>query len=331
MLRRATGPGWRQRGALALALTVALAPAAAAQHGHAPHLGWRLDPHLLAALALAAALYARGVMVLWRRAGAGGGIPRWRAASFAAGFTILALALTSPLDALADELASAHMLQHLSMMLLASPLIVLGAPGFAMLWALPPRWRQRGARWWRRARGWRGAWQAISQPVIAWTLYLVILWGWHLPMMYEAAIRNQWVHDLQHLLFVAGAGLLWFVVLNPVGQLRLSGGAGVLYLFTTSMHAMALGVFMTLSPQGWYRIYDATTAQWGLSLLQDQQIAGAMMWMPAALVYVVLAALIFTYWLRESESAAERLARLAVPADARDAEFERHLQAAEEP
>jgi putative membrane protein len=308
------------------------APAAWAHDGghHAGHLGLTLDPHLLLSLVLIGGLYARGVSVLWRRAGIGRGVSHWQAAAFAGGWLALVVALVSPLDGLAEELASAHMVQHLLLMLVAAPLLVLGAPAFAMLWALPARWRAVVATRWRRAHGVRGTWEAVSQPLVAWVFYFVVLWGWHLPALYEAALRNPLLHDVQHVLFVVAAGMLWWMVMSPVGRPRLSGGAGVISLFTTSMHAMALGVFMTLSPRGWYAEYSATTQAWGLSLLEDQQIAGAIMWMPAAIVYVVLAASIFAYWLRQTESATERLERVAAAGrDERERALERHLAWAE--
>lgn len=280
-------------------------------HDAAGHAGWTLDAHLLIGLGLIGGVYASGVAVLWRRAGIGRGVAQWQAGAFASGWLVLVVALVSPLADLAEQLGSAHMVQHLLLMLVAAPLLVFGAPGFAALWALPPRWRQRFARWWRRDSGARGSFLALSQPLMAWLIYLVVLWAWHLPTLYEAALHNPLLHDLQHILFVAGAGLLWWVVLNPMGQIRLARGAGVIYLFATSMHAMALGVFMTLAPTAWYPTYETTAPAWGLAALEDQQIAGAIMWMPAALVYVSLAALIFVYWMKETETATARLESLA--------------------
>lgn len=313
---------------LAVLLGLGLATRTAWAHDDVAAAGWNTEPHILLGLFLSAVIYARGVGVLWAKAGVGRGVARWQAAAFAAGWLVLVVALVSPLDALSEVLSSAHMVQHLALMLGAAPLLMLGAPAFAALWALPGPWRRRVARRWRRATRLRETWLVLSQPLVVWALYFLVLWVWHLPALYEAALRHPLLHDLQHLLFLGGAALLWWVVFSPMGRLRLGRGAGVLYLFTTSLHAMALGVFMTLAPRPWYGFYADTTPALGLSPLEDQQIAGAIMWMPAGLVYVALAALIFTYWLRETETATARIERLAAGYDA--GEFDRTLAQAEE-
>src|SRR5690606_480700 len=105
------------------------------------------------------------------------------------------------------------MVQHLLIMLVAAPLLVLGAPAFVALWALPGPWRRRAARRWRQAPSLQGTWQALSQPLLVWALYALVLWAWHLPSLYGAALAHPLVHDLQHLLFLGGAALLWWVAL----------------------------------------------------------------------------------------------------------------------
>jgi putative membrane protein len=304
---------------LALTGFLLLLPAApaAAHDGHAGWNVWTWAPTGTTAIALAVLLYGRGLMTLWRRAGVGRGIPIWRACSYAAGLMALVVALLSPIAYLSESLQSAHMVQHMILLLVATPLLVVGTPLFVMLWALPARWRQRVAQWWHGARRWQATWEALSQPLIVWALYAVTLWVWHVPRFYEAALQNSYVHDLQHLGFLLTSGLLWWLLLNPMGRLRLDRGAGVLYLFTTSLHATALGVFLTLSPTAWYDYYIQTAARWNLTALEDQQIAGAIMWMPACVVYLVIAAIIFSLWLRESEARDRRLERIEVASDSR--------------
>jgi putative membrane protein len=313
------------------ALVLAMAGSGEAlAHGEAHGPGWRTAPHLLAALLIMASVYGRGVQQSWRRAGMGAGLARWQVGCFATGWLTLVAALVSPVDGLAEELASVHMIQHLALMLVAAPLLVLGAPALAALWALPRRWRSVVARKWRSQPTVRETWAALSQPMLAWLLYFVVLWGWHLPSFYEAALANRLLHDLQHLLFFGSASLVWWIVLNPLGGLRLEGGAGVLYLFTTSLHAMALGVFMALSPRAWYGSYEASAPAWGFDAVQDQQIAGVIMWMPAAMAYVVLAALIFWLWLRQSEAATSRIEQANDPSRERRQAREVLLLQAEE-
>jgi len=191
--------------------------------------------------------------------------------------------------------------QHMALMMVAAPLLVLGAPAFVLLWALPLEWRKRLTPVIHWVERWNSPWYLLWQPLLLWSLFAVALWIWHLPPLYQAALRDRVVHDFQHLVFLGAAFLFWRVLLDPLSRLRLGRGAGVLYLFTTSLHASALGVFMALSPRVWYLDYQATAPAWQLTPLEDQQIAGLIMWMPACMVYALAAAALFALWLREGE------------------------------
>jgi putative membrane protein len=259
---------------------------------------WNDDPVIVLNLVLLSWLYARGVARM-RRAGAAHGVSGRQVAAFTGAVVALFVALVSPLDPLSDELSWVHMVQHMVLMMIAAPLFVLGSPGVVLLSGSPRPWRQSLARWRRRIDGWHSPWYLLWQPLLMWSLYAVTLWIWHLPDLYQAALRHPLVHDIQHLTFFVAACLFWRVLLDPLGRLRLSRGIGVLYLFTTSLHASALGVFMTLSPRPWYADYEATTPLWGLTTLEDQQLAGTIMWMPACMMYAVAAAALFAVWLRE--------------------------------
>lgn len=285
-----------------------------ASDAHAAHgsmTAWNSTPRLLISLALTIGVYLVGLIRLWRQAGIGKGVARMQAASYIGGWLVLVIALVSPLDAVSSELFAVHMIQHLLLILVAAPLIVLGAPLFVALWALPDGVRRAvGARLGRDSL-WRASWDVVSQPLLVWSAFFATLWLWHIPGLYEAALRSQLVHDIQHLGFMTAACMTWWILLNPMGRLKLSRGSGILYLFTTSLHAAALGVLLTFSPVAWYEYYSTTTAGWGLTWLEDQQLAGIIMWMPACFVYIVIAGAIFTLWLRESEKADRRLERFA--------------------
>lgn len=267
---------------------------------------WSTDPVLLAGLAVVAWLYGRGVRRLWRRAGVGRGVTRPQVAAFGSGLGALYIALVSPLDALGDALFSAHMVQHLLLMLAAAPLLVYGAPLFVVLWALPRRGRTAAGQVWRRAAGLQTAWDALTHPLAAWLLYGLTLWLWHLPALYTWALRNTFVHEVEHFAFLFASTLFWWVLFSPLGRRRLSRGAGVLYLFGTCLHGNVLGLLITLSPTPWYAAYARTTPLWGLAPLEDQQLAGLLMWMPVGLVYAVLAALVFARWMQEMDAARPR-------------------------
>jgi putative membrane protein len=243
--------------------------------------GWNLDPVLLLNVALVCILYQRGLARLWR-SGTGRAVARWQAVCFAAGgFTLLA-ALASPLDALSGELSAAHMVQHMLVMNVAAPLLALGSPGLVILHGVPAPYRGALGRTLNR----------LDPPGagIPWLLYAGVLWGWHLPPLYEAALRHPAVHDLQHLTFFVGAFVFWRAVLDSTRGRRGGPMVAVAALFTTALHATVLGVFMTLAVYPWYPTYEGRTLPWGLTALEDQQLAGLIMWMPACLAYAVAAA-----------------------------------------
>lgn len=261
---------------------------------------WTFPPLVMLNLALAFSIYGRGVYNLWNKAGMGNGISRRQASAFAGGLLVLLLALASPIDALSDDLSYMHMIQHMLLMNVAAPLLVLGSPGQASLWVLPLRWRKRLGRFMFRTDSWKSAWYLLWQPVAMWSLFAFALWVWHLPALYEAALGNELFHDFQHFTFLVAAALFWRVLLDPVSRLRLNRGVAVIYLFTTSLHATVLGVFMALAPGAWYTAYADRPGIWKLTPLQDQQLAGLIMWMPACMAYAAVAAVVFMLWLEES-------------------------------
>jgi putative membrane protein len=272
---------------------------------------WTWEPGVVAALLAAATWYAAGLRQLWRRAGRGRGVPSWRAAAFAGGIVALAVALLSPIDALGEALFSAHMVQHLMLIIIAAPLLVLGAPLHAMLWALPSPMRRRTARWWTGAPALRAATRALSAPVLVWGLHVATLWFWHLPGPYGWALRSEAVHALEHACFVGTAVLFWWIVIQPSGRRRMSYGAAVLYVAAAALQSGVLGALLTFSASPWYASHAASTRAWGLSALEDQQLAGLIMWVPMGVVYVVAAAVSFVLWLRTDQTDHVEVARAA--------------------
>jgi putative membrane protein len=266
---------------------------------------WTFEPAVVLPLAVGAGLYARGLHALWRRAGTGHGIRRWQAWSALAGWIVLVVALVSPVDALGGVLFSAHMAQHELLMAAAAPLLVLGLPGIAITWALPAGWRRAAGRW--TATGpVRTAWTALTRPSVAWLLHAVAIWGWHAPALYDAAVARESVHALQHASFLGTALLFWWALIHGHGARR-RYGAAVLYLFTTAIHTTALGAVLVLASRPFYAVYTSTAA-WGLSPLQDQQLAGLIMWVPAGAAYLVAALAFMLAWLRQSDRAGARFA-----------------------
>ncbi len=257
---------------------------------------WSFEPGVLLGVAAGAAAYAVGLRRLWRAAGVGRGIARWQAAAFALGLATILLALVSPLDALADTLFAAHMSQHLLLILVAPPLLLWGNPIVALLWALPRARRAALLAWWR-ASPLRHEWDAISHPAAAWTLHAATLLAWHVPPLFDAALRNDAVHALEHASFLGTALLFWWPVLHPAGRRRLGYGGALLYVFAMFMLGGGLGALLTFTSAVLYA-YGPGTGAWGLSPLQDQQLAGLIMWIPAGSIYVLAAVGLVLQWLR---------------------------------
>lgn len=251
---------------------------------------WHVDPVVLVGLLLLGVAYARG----WR-AGADG---RQRRHRFVLALVALAVALLSPLDALSGTLVSAHMVQHVLLVVVAAPLLAWSAPGGALLRGLPAT----GRRWSRRSRQVVGvgadALRSLRAPVPRLLLYVALLWVWHSAALYGAAVDHDAVHALEHVSFVLPAWLLWTLVLGP-DRARLPGGSAVLLLFAMGLQAIFLSLLLTFAQHPWYEQYADGAGLWGIDALQDQQLAGAIMWVPAGLVHTAIALAVFARWLRD--------------------------------
>jgi putative membrane protein len=266
---------------------------------------WSWEPGSVAAVASAGALYTIGVTRLWRSAGRGGGIRVAEAACYGLGWLTLAVALLSPIHALGEQLFCVHMSQHELLMLVAAPLLVLGSPMIAFVWALPRRWRAPiGAI---AQRPWpRRAWRVVTIPLVAWAIHALALWVWHMPRLFEETLFSEVVHAAQHASFLGSALLFWWALMHD--RSALGYGAGVLYLFTTSMHSGLLGALLTVASTSWYPAYALTAPAWGLTAIDDQRLGGLVMWVPASVVYLIAALALMAGWLRDAQR------RSAVPA-----------------
>ena len=255
---------------------------------------WELNPLLLAGLALPAWLYFRGTRRVWRRAGRGRGVGTREAACFGAGMTLLALALVTPLHALGEVSFAGHMAQHVALMMLAAPLVALGAPVTGILWGLPRRQRVRAGR---AAAALRlpALWAALTLPINAWLLHAVALWLWHAPNLYQATLFSEAAHAAQHASFIATSVVFWASVERMVR--RRQAGVAVLFLFTTSLHEGALGALLTFAGTVWYPAYAERLASWGTSAMADQQLGGLIMWIPGGAIYLLAIVGVFGWWL----------------------------------
>jgi putative membrane protein len=260
---------------------------------------WTFDPWVLLAIGLLALLYARGVGRLWRHAGRGRGVREWEFRAFCGGLAALAVALLSPVHALGGVLFSAHMAQHEILILVAAPMLALGAPTAAFAWAFPPR-VVRGFHGWMAREPLRSSWRALSHPLGAWSLHAAALWAWHIPPLYEATLRSELAHTAQHVSFFGSAVLFWWVILRQRGPRR-SYGLGIAFVFTTMLHSNILGALMTFAARPWYAAYTESAPRWGFTPLEDQQLGGLLMWIPAGMVYLLAGLLLLAGWLRAAE------------------------------
>jgi putative membrane protein len=264
---------------------------------------WVWSPGIIIPLAAALVLYARGLRLLWDEH-VGRGIRVWEAASFIAGWSVVAVSLLSPLHALSEQLFVAHMLQHELLMVVAAPLLVLGRPLVPSLWALPSPARRRIGVVTRRSEV-RSIWRTLTQPLTAFTVHGAAIWIWHVPSLFQATLQSEAVHVAQHVSFLGTALLFWWTIVQargPGGRARSIGfGVAVLLLFATTLHTGALGALLTFSRTLWYPAYATAAASWGLSPYEDQQLAGLLMWVPASVAYLLAALLLFAGWLNESE------------------------------
>ncbi|HEX5830239.1 MAG TPA: cytochrome c oxidase assembly protein [Gemmatimonadaceae bacterium] len=289
----------RCRGEIGVATLALLAPATARAHPGlppAPHdlwTSWSFEPVVLLGLVVLAGGYALGVRRLWRRAGRGRGIARWRVRAFAAGVLALVVALVSPLDALGLSLFSGHMVQHLALMLVAAPLLVAGLPERAFLHAIPRPMAHAFGRGWHRL-GLRRLGRAVVHPVSVGAMHAAAIWAWHVPRLYDTAIHFERWHAAEHASFLVTAALFWALLDQPGRRARLAALPAMLLVFVTAMQSTVLGALLTLSSHPWYSAHLPFTAAWGLTPLEDQQLAGVLMWVPAGTFY--LPALVWVLW-----------------------------------
>jgi putative membrane protein len=265
----------------------------------APHdlwSAWDLHPVLLGGLLLAAWTYHRG-----QSRGPKRPADRWRARCFTAALVALGLALLSPLDGLSSALASAHMVQHLLLLVVAAPLLALSAPSSAILRGSPLAVRRASGRWRRRLGLTHGNLSVLRHPAAVWLLSVGMLWFWHAAAPYDAALDSEPLHLLEHVSFLVTAVLFWHVVVGVRGTARVSDGLGVLLVFAMAMQSVFLSVLLTFARTPWYSGYAATTAPWGLDPLTDQQLAGVLMWIPAGGIYLAVALALLVSWIRASE------------------------------
>ncbi len=265
-----------------------------------PNLTWSLSPGVLIGAALVLFVYVRR----WRAVRASGSpraaaeAPVWRLCSFVASVLIAVAALVSPIDSLADQLFSAHMVQH---MLLLDVAPILGILGFTKVILRPVT---RPVHELERRAG------PLAHPAFAVVLYVGVIWAWHIPAAYDEAASHSLVHVCEHISFVVAGSLYWWHLLSPIrARLRLGGLGPIAYMAGTKLFVGALGMALAFAPSALYPFYEHHAPIWGLSARDDQAVAGLIMALEQSIVMGIAIAWLFIRALDESEREQERRER----------------------
>jgi cytochrome c oxidase assembly factor CtaG len=265
-----------------------------------PDASWTFDPSVLLGVAALTAVYA----TWWRRArtpaephppGLG------RLALFAAGLLVIGVALVSPIDRLGEQLLLMHMLQHVLLLDIAPILLILALTKVLL------RPVTRRVHTLERRAG------LLAHPAFAVVLYAGLMWFWHIPALYDAALRHPLLHALEHVCFAGAGALYWWHLLSPIRtRMRLGGLGPIGYMVATKLLVGVLGIALAFAPHAIFPFYAHHPHYWGLTPGQDQSMAGLLMALEQSVVMGVALVVLFVQMLNESEREAKRAERFEV-------------------
>lgn len=263
---------------------------------------WNLEPDLVVALAVALGLYLFGWMRLRGRDGASGTLQGWRMWCYCGGILSIALALLSPIETFSELFFFVHMIQHLLLMLVAAPLLCLGAPILPLMWALPRRIRIGLGRQFAGGRPLHFLLNFLTNPLVAQALFLATLAGWHVPANYDIAQGPSLIHEFEHTMFLGTSLLFWWAIVHPWGgKRRLSYEAAIAYLIPPILVSNLIGALLTFAPRPLYTNYLAVPRLWGISVLLDQQLGGLIMWVPGMVPYAIAIFVLVSQLMKQGE------------------------------
>jgi cytochrome c oxidase assembly factor CtaG len=212
-----------------------------------------------------------------------------------AGLAVTAAALCPPVHRMAETLLTAHMIQHLALVLVASPLLAAARPLITIVRALPRPARRLVARLAAAVPARRRLGAALRHPGGVWAAHACVLWAWHMPWLYDRAVDSAALHAVEHASFMATGVAFWSVLVRPRERRRLGVGGGLVYLFTAAIQSTVLGALLALAERPWYAAHAG-----GLSPLHDQHVAGLIMWIPAGCVYLAAILALVASWVMPS-------------------------------
>jgi cytochrome c oxidase assembly factor CtaG len=267
---------------------------------------WSCQVALTFAVVLAGFLYLRGWLHL--RSTSVDAIPSWRAGSFFLGLFLIWLAVGSPLAAFDEELLTVHMVQHLLLMTIAPPLLLVGAPVMPLLHGLPRKFVQSVFSPLFRWPPMQGIGRVLSQPAFCWLAGSAALLGWHVPSVFTLALQSEAWHALEHASFLGSGFLFWWPVVQPWPSVpRWPRWSILLYLFLATLPCDILSAFLVFCDRVVYAVYLSTPKHFGISPLEDQECAGALMWTCVTIVYLIPAAILTTRLLSARSSQEDEL------------------------
>jgi putative membrane protein len=219
----------------------------------------------------------------------GEGVSPWRKASYLGAVAVIFFSLNGPLHTLSDDyLFSAHMVQHMLLMLIMPPFLIMGVPPWLVRKALEKHRVKKVAR-------------ALTHPVLAYLAYNVTFIGWHVPQVYNWALMSHGLHILQHIMFMSVAVMMWWPVVNPVPELERipTGPLLMMYVFAFGIPTTVLSAFITLSDSVFYSWYELAPRITSLTPLEDQRLGGLIMWIPGMLIFWIGITAVFFRWTRD--------------------------------
>jgi putative membrane protein len=227
----------------------------------------------------------------------------WRLVSYWTGLVCIALSLLSPIDSLGQQLFFMHMIQHLLLIMIAPPLLLIANPMPVVLWGLPDKWRLKAGNALghvlHRDSQFRKVLRKITAPGIIWLVWVIALFGWHDPSMYNAALRYEFLHDLEHLSFFIASMLFWWHITGAGPRIHRQFGylARIAFVLAAVPPNMALGVWLAFNNNVIYSYYEAVPRVWGIDVLTDQRIGGIIMWIPGSMMFLLAALFLMSQYL----------------------------------
>ena len=266
-------------------------------------LSWAWRPEILLTLGLAAVIHLMGRWRLERR-GSTKLVKPWRSVAYLSGLVVLGIALMSPIDVLSGQFFYMHMVQHLLLVMIAPPLLLIADPMPLMMWGLPSALRSEVGHWLRPGATFRQVLSTLTAPGLVWLYFVAAVVGWHDANAYDATLRYELVHDVEHLTFFLTAMLFWWQVIGSAPHIhrRLSLGVRIGYVLSVVPATALTGIAIAFASKPIYTYYTTVPRLGEMTVLQDQMLGGVIMWIPGSMMYILAALILIAKIVRVEDS-----------------------------